>query len=97
MFFVITQQHWSQSAVGLMTALDGLLGLILKTPIGAAIDSTHAKRGINVAALATIAITAATIAATPSFWPSAASSIPRRAYSGAMATKGRSGLSLRNC
>jgi len=67
--FLVTQQHWSQSAVGLVTTLDGLLGLILQTPIGAAIDSTRAKRGIIVAALAAIAISAATIAAAPSFWP----------------------------
>jgi predicted MFS family arabinose efflux permease len=67
--FLVTQQHWSQSAVGLVTALDGLLGLVLKTPIGAAIDSTHAKRGMIVAALAAMAISAATIAAGPSFWP----------------------------
>jgi MFS family permease len=67
--FLVTQQHWSQSAVGLVTTLDGLLGLILQAPIGAAIDSTRAKRGIIVAALAAIAISAATIAAAPSFWP----------------------------
>jgi MFS family permease len=67
--FLVTQQHWSQSAVGLVTTLDGLLGLILQTPIGAAIDSTRAKRGIIVAALAAIGISAATIAAAPSFWP----------------------------
>ena len=53
--FLVTQQHWSQSAVGLVTMLDGLLGLILRTPIGAAIDSTRVKRGIIVAALAAIA------------------------------------------
>lgn len=67
--FLVTQQLWSQSAVGLVTMLDGVLGLILRTPIGAAIDSTRAKRGIIVAALAAIALGAITIAAAPSFWP----------------------------
>src|ERR1700694_2673783 len=67
--FLVTQQHWSQSAVGLVTTLDGLLGLILQTPTGAAIDSPRAKRGIIVAALAAIGISAATIAAAPTFWP----------------------------
>jgi hypothetical protein len=43
--FLITQQHWSQSAVGLVTTLDGLLGLILQTPTGAAIDSTRTAPG----------------------------------------------------
>jgi MFS family permease len=67
--FLVTQQHWSQSAVGLVTMLDGVLGLVLQTPIGAAIDSTRAKRGIIVAALAAIGISAATVAAAPRFWP----------------------------
>src|SRR2546423_779928 len=66
--FLVTQQHWSQSAVGLVMTLGGMLGLILQTPIGAAIDSTRAKRGIIVAALAAIAISAITIAAAPTFW-----------------------------
>ena len=67
--FLVTQQLWSQSAVGLVMTLDGLLGLVLQTPIGAAIDATRAKRGIIVAALAVIAISATTIATAPSFWP----------------------------
>jgi MFS family permease len=67
--FLVTQPQWSQSAVGLVTTLGGMLGLILRTPIGAAIDSTRAKRGIILAALVVIAISAATIAAAPSFWP----------------------------
>jgi len=42
--FLVTQQHWSQSEVGLVTTVGGLLGLAVQTPIGAAIDETHAKR-----------------------------------------------------
>ena len=38
--FLVTQQHWSQSTVGLVTALSGWLGLAMQTPIGAAIDTT---------------------------------------------------------
>jgi MFS family permease len=67
--FLVTQQHWSQSAVGLMMTVGGLLGLALQTPIGAAIDATRAKRGVIVAALAVIAISAVTIAMAPRFWP----------------------------
>jgi hypothetical protein len=37
--FLITQHHWSQSSVGLVTAIGGLLGLAVQTPIGAAIDA----------------------------------------------------------
>jgi len=71
--FLVTRQHWSQSEVGLVTTLGGLLGLALQTPIGAAIDETHAKRGIVVLALAVLGITAAVIFAWPTFWPVAIS------------------------
>jgi hypothetical protein len=33
--FLVTQQHWSQSEVGLVTMISGLLGLAVQTPIGA--------------------------------------------------------------
>jgi hypothetical protein len=46
--FLVTQQHWSQTDVGLVTTIGGLLGLAVQTPIGAAIDETRAKRGIIV-------------------------------------------------
>jgi MFS family permease len=67
--FLVTRQHWSQSEVGLVTTLGGLLGLAVQTPIGAAIDETRAKRGAIVLALAVLAITAAIIFAWPTFWP----------------------------
>jgi hypothetical protein len=54
--FLVTQQHWSQSEVGLVTTISGLLGLSVQTPIGAAIDETHAKRGAVVLALALLAL-----------------------------------------
>jgi len=65
----VTQQHWSQTEVGLVTTIGGLLGLAVQTPIGAAIDSTHAKRGAIVLALAVLATGRCTIFAWPSFWP----------------------------
>jgi MFS family permease len=67
--FLITQQHWSQEAVGLVTMTGGLLGLTVQTPIGAAIDATPAKRGAIVAALAVLAAGAVVIYAFPTFWP----------------------------
>jgi MFS family permease len=67
--FLVTQQHWSQTDVGLVTTIGGLLGLAVQTPIGAAIDETRAKRGVIVVALAVLAITAVIIFAMPSFWP----------------------------
>jgi len=71
--FLVTQQHWTQSEVGLVTTIGGLLGLAVQTPIGAAIDETRAKRGIVVFALAVLAVTAAVIFLWPTFWPVAIS------------------------
>ena len=59
--FLVTQQHWSQSEVGLVTTIGGL--------VGAAIDATRAKRGLVIAALGVLAVGATVIAAAPSFWP----------------------------
>jgi MFS family permease len=67
--FLVTQQHWSQSEVGLVTTIGGLLGLAVQTPIGAAIDATRAKRGAIVLALAVLGFGAVMIFALPSFWP----------------------------
>jgi MFS family permease len=67
--FLVTDQHWSQSAVGLVTAIGGWLGLAAQTPLGAAIDATRAKRGLIVAALTVLAAGATTIYLAPDFWP----------------------------
>ncbi len=67
--FLVTQQHWGQSAVGVVTTVGGLLGLMVQTPIGGLIDATRAKRAVVVAALAVLAAGAITIYAAPFFWP----------------------------
>jgi MFS family permease len=67
--FLVTQQHWSQSEVGLVTTVGGLIGLAVQTPIGGAIDETRAKRGVIVLALAVLGVGAVIIFAWPTFWP----------------------------
>jgi MFS family permease len=67
--YLVTQQHWSQSEVGVITTASGLLGIAVQTPIGAAIDATRAKREAIVLALGVLAIGAILIFALPSFWP----------------------------
>lgn len=67
--FLITQQHWSQTEVGWVTTISGLLGLVAQTPAGAAIDATRRKRGAVVLALVVLAIGALVIFAVPTFWP----------------------------
>ncbi len=41
--FLVSQQHWSQSGVGLVTTAGGILGLAAQIPVGAAIDATRAR------------------------------------------------------
>jgi MFS family permease len=67
--FLVIQQGWSQSSVGLMTTLSGLVGLAAQTPAGAAIDATSAKRGVVVVALAVLALAAVVIFTWPTFGP----------------------------
>jgi MFS family permease len=66
--FLVTQQHWSQSSVGLVTTVSGLLGLVGQTPIGAAIDATRSKRALIVTALVVLGLGAIAIFALPTFW-----------------------------
>ena len=52
-----------------MTTIGGLLGLVVQTPVGAAIDATPAKRGAIVLALVVLAIGSIAIFVLPIFWP----------------------------
>lgn len=67
--FLVTERHWSQSQVGLVTMVGGLLGLAVQTPIGGWIDQTRAKRAAIVLALAVLSVGAVVIFALPNFWP----------------------------
>jgi MFS family permease len=67
--FLVTEQQWSQTEVGWVTTISGLLGLAAQTPAGAAIDTTRHKRGAVVLALSVLALGAFAIFAVPTFWP----------------------------
>ena len=68
--FLVTQQHWSQAEVGLVTTVSGLLGLSVQTPIGAAIDETKKPSwALVIVSLAVLSLGAVVIFAMPSFWP----------------------------
>ena len=69
--FLVTDQHWTQTDVGLVTTGSGLAGLALQTPIGAAIDLTRAKRAVIVATMAAMTVSALIIFGFPTFWPMA--------------------------
>ncbi len=67
--FLVTEQHWSLTSVGVVTTVGGLLGLGVQLPIGMAIDATRAKRALVVAAIAVLAVGATAIFLLPTFWP----------------------------
>ena len=67
--FLVTDRHWTQTDVGLVSTAGGLLGIALQTPIGAAIDITRAKREVIVATMAAMSIAALIIVLRPAFWP----------------------------
>jgi MFS family permease len=69
--FLVTDRHWTQTDVGLVMTGSGLLGIALQTPIGAAIDLTHAKRAVIVATMAAMTLSALIIFGFPTFWPMA--------------------------
>ncbi len=52
-----------------MTTVSGLVGLAAQTPVGAAIDTTNAKRGVVLVFLAGLALGAIVIFLRPTFWP----------------------------
>jgi MFS family permease len=66
--FLVTEQHWSQAGVGLVTMVGGWLGLVVQPFVGAAIDATRAKRALVVMALVILGIGATAISLAPSFW-----------------------------
>ncbi len=67
--FLVTRMHWTQSSVGVVTTVSGLLALTVQTPAGALIDVSRAKRGLVVGSLLVLGAGAVTIFLWPSFWP----------------------------
>jgi len=63
--FLITEAHWDQATLGAVLTVSGLLGITLHTPIGALIDATRAKRGLIIAGVALLAVSAVAIVRAP--------------------------------
>src|SRR5450759_3614947 len=62
--FLITEAHWDQATLGAVLTVSGLLGITLHTPIGALIDATRAKRGLIIAGVALLAVSAVAVSYT---------------------------------
>lgn len=69
--YLVTARHWSQTDVGLILSVSGLVGIALQTPIGAAIDLTRRKREVVAATMAAVMLAALIVYGWPTFWPMA--------------------------
>jgi len=67
--YLVTEAHWTPSAVGVVATIGGWLGLLTQTPIGAWLDHTPRKRGLLSAAVVILALGAIMIVLSSSFFP----------------------------
>ena len=67
--YLVTQQAWTPTSVGIVTTIGGWIGLAAQTPIGAWLDHTNRKRAALLLALLVLTIGALIIAVVPTFWP----------------------------
>ena len=63
----LTAQKWSQSDIGLLLVIRGLVSLVGQAPCGALVDATRSMRGLAAGALVAIAASAFLLAAYPVF------------------------------
>jgi hypothetical protein len=48
--YLLTEQKWNESSIGLVMSIAALAGIVAQTPAGALIDRSTAKRGLMIAA-----------------------------------------------
>lgn len=63
----LTQQHWSQTDIGLVLSLGGATALIAQLPAGALVDSIYRRRHLTALALAMLGASAAMLAMEPNW------------------------------
>lgn len=63
--FLLTQAHWDPATIGTVLTVSGLIGISLHAPMGALIDATRHKRGLVVAGIVALAVSALAIAHAP--------------------------------
>jgi len=67
--YLLANQHWQASKIGLVMMIGGLATVIARTPSGALVDWTHGKRGLVVVASAVVAVGALVMSLFPSLIP----------------------------
>jgi MFS family permease len=65
--YLLTQQHWSPAAIGVVATVAGIVGLVSHAPIGALIDAARGKRGAIVTGVGVLTVSALAIATVPIF------------------------------
>lgn len=67
--YLLAGQHWEPGRIGIVMTIAGIATVVARTPIGAFVDETRWKRGLIVAASATVAAGALAMAFLPAFLP----------------------------
>lgn len=63
----LTQQHWTQTDIGLVLSLGGGVALFAQLPAGALVDAAYHRRNLTALALAAVGVSALMLAARPSW------------------------------
>ncbi|NOJ42755.1 MFS transporter [Bradyrhizobium australiense] len=71
--YLLTEQHWDESRIGVVMSVAGIAGIVAQTPAGALVDATRAKRLVMVGAALTVTAASLLLPIFPSFWPVAIS------------------------
>jgi MFS family permease len=67
--YLLATQHWEAGRIGLVMMIAGVATVIARAPFGALVDWSHWKRGLIVAASATVALGALVMSLFPTFLP----------------------------
>lgn len=92
----LTQQHWSQTDIGVMLSLGALAGLVAQLPAGALVDAVHAKRHLTAIALVALAASALLLAMNPG-WTSVRNAQLLHAVASCVLTPAIAALTLSLC
>lgn len=80
--YLFVHRGWDDASVGLVSTVSGIVGVMVQTPIGTAIDSVRDKRLILFGALAALAFATLIVAGAPHFWTVLAASCVLAAVGG---------------
>jgi MFS family permease len=80
--YLYVHRGWNDASVGLVSTVSGIVGIVVQTPIGTAIDAVRDKRVILLGALVALSLATLLVALFPYFWPVLAASCVLAAVGG---------------